>query len=359
MASSAKPTVVHIVGTGTIGEPLIGLFCDFQRELGIDEITFHKRTPLVENRPAMRDLMRRGARLVVDQDAVPGFQKIGLDPAYTHEEALERATVVVDCTPAGNKNKERIYRKYENACRGFIAQGSEFGFGKMYARGINDKALVPLEDRYIQVVSCNTHNVACLLNSIAYRDGTDYGNLVEGKFVCMRRANDVSQSDKFAPAPEVNVHDDPKFGTHHAHDAYHLFETIGVRPNIFSSSVKLNTQYMHAIWFDIRTRDRIDRGEVLGRLRENDRISLTRKTSSNEVFSFGRDHGHYGRILNQTVIVEDTLIVKDDHEALGFCYTPQDGNSLLSSVAATCWFLDPKGYESRFQCLKPYFFQEV
>ena len=30
---------VHIVGTGTIGEPLIGLFCDFKEELGIDETT--------------------------------------------------------------------------------------------------------------------------------------------------------------------------------------------------------------------------------------------------------------------------------------------------------------------------------
>ena len=39
-------TIVHIVGTGTIGEPLIGLFTDFRDRMGIDEVTFHKRTPL-------------------------------------------------------------------------------------------------------------------------------------------------------------------------------------------------------------------------------------------------------------------------------------------------------------------------
>ncbi len=356
---AAKPTVVHIIGTGTIGEPLIGLFCDFKAELGIDEVTFHKRTPLVENRPTVRDLIRRGARLVADRDAFDGFHAIGLEPAYEHEEALARATVVVDCTPAGNKNKEKLFRRFESSVRGFIAQGSEFGFGKMYARGINDRALIPGEDRYLQVVSCNTHNIAVLVNSIAYEDGTAYDNLVEGKFVCMRRANDVSQSAKFVPAPQVNEHDDPKFGTHHAHDVYHLFETLGVRPNVFSSSVLLPTQYMHAIWFDIKTRRKISRDAVLDRFRRNDRISLTKKTAANEVFSFGRDHGHYGRILNQTVICEDTLLVKDEHEIVGFCWTPQDGNSLLSSVAATCWFLDPKGYEARFQCLKPYFFDEV
>jgi uncharacterized membrane protein YphA (DoxX/SURF4 family) len=37
----------------------------------------------------------------------------------------------------------------------------------------------------------------------------------------------------------------------------------------------------------------------------------------------------------------------------------QDGNPLLSSVAATLWFLDPSSYEGRLQALKPYFFDEV
>jgi hypothetical protein len=33
--------IVHVVGTGTIGEPLIGLLASFRKELGIDEVTFH------------------------------------------------------------------------------------------------------------------------------------------------------------------------------------------------------------------------------------------------------------------------------------------------------------------------------
>ena len=41
----AVSTIVHVVGTGTIGEPLIGLFSDFGHRLGVDEVTFHKRTP--------------------------------------------------------------------------------------------------------------------------------------------------------------------------------------------------------------------------------------------------------------------------------------------------------------------------
>ena len=49
-----------------------------------------------------------------------------------------------------------IFGDYVDNTLGFIAQGSEFGFGKMYARGINDSALIPGEDKFLHVVSCNT-----------------------------------------------------------------------------------------------------------------------------------------------------------------------------------------------------------
>jgi len=32
--------IVHVVGTGTIGEPLIGLLANFREASGIDEIAF-------------------------------------------------------------------------------------------------------------------------------------------------------------------------------------------------------------------------------------------------------------------------------------------------------------------------------
>jgi glyceraldehyde-3-phosphate dehydrogenase (NAD(P)) len=119
------------------------------------------------------------------------------------------------------------------------------GFGKPYARGINEEILVPGEDRFIQVVSCNTHNISTLIKTISHQGGNDY-SLERGTFVCMRRSNDISQSDSFVPAPNVGKHDDPEFGTHHAHDAHRVFETLGKDFNLFSSAVKLNTQYMHS-----------------------------------------------------------------------------------------------------------------
>ena len=83
--------IVHVVGTGTIGEPLIGFFADFKRHLGIDEITFHKRTPMTTERAKVSHLMRRGANLAVDSDKTADFEALGHKVSYEAQEALERA----------------------------------------------------------------------------------------------------------------------------------------------------------------------------------------------------------------------------------------------------------------------------
>ena len=93
--------VVHVVGTGTIGEPLIGLLCDFKEDLGIDEVTFHKNTPLKTDRSKVQSLMNRGAILTTSKDKFDGFNAIGLKPEYHMEESINRAAVVIDCTPRG------------------------------------------------------------------------------------------------------------------------------------------------------------------------------------------------------------------------------------------------------------------
>jgi glyceraldehyde-3-phosphate dehydrogenase type II len=350
---------VLVVGTGTIGEPLVGLLSHFRDQLGIDDVVVHKRTPLLTDRSKVLDLTRRGARLATDADKIAEFEKIGVPVALTTEEALAAARVVIDCTPSGNDMKEKWYRQYESDTDLFIAQGSEFGFGKPYARGVNDQALDRAGDKYLQVVSCNTHNLSLLISTLGIGDeGPD--NLVEGRFVCIRRANDISQDDKFCPSPEIGSHGDAKFGTHHARDAWHLFKTLGWDLNLFSSAMKLNSQLMHVIQFHLKVRRPVTHEELMARIRVNDRIAMTHKKSANAIFSFGRDHGFYGRILNQTVIPYKGLHVSaDGRDITGFCFTPQDGNSLLSSVAATTWALYPVTYEKIIQCLKPFFFAEV
>ena len=350
--------IVHVIGTGTIGEPLIGLLSDYRDQLGIDEVTFHKNSALRRDRSKVSDLLRRGARLSVDEGKEQEFRKLGLDPDFETEESIKRSSVVIDCTPkgVGHSNKVKYYEKFSDTVKGFLAQGSEDGFGKKYARGINDRAL-NASDKFIQVVSCNTHNVSCLTNTLAV--GADPDNLVEGKYVCVRRANDLSQAGNFIPAPQVGTHGDDKYGSHHAADAAGLFATLGMDLNLFSSAMKVNSQYMHVLWFNLKVKEPTTLASVKERLHNNDHVAMTTKDMTSTVFSFGRDHGHYGRIMNQTVVVEQSLNVRNDHEITGFCFTPQDGNSILSSISAAEWLLYPHSYKDKIQCLSHLFFNII
>tara|TARA_B100000579_G_scaffold168527_1_gene137216 strand:- start:543 stop:1607 length:1065 start_codon:yes stop_codon:yes gene_type:complete len=350
--------IVHVIGTGTIGEPLIGLLCDYQHQLGIDEVTFHKNSALKHDRSKVIDLLQRGARLAVDNNKVNDFKKLKIDSDLRTEEAIERATVVIDCTPKGigHDNKLKYYQKFSKQVKGFLAQGSEDGFGKKYARGINDSALSS-EDKFIQIVSCNTHNISCLTKTIAFNNNNSI--LKNGNFLCVRRANDLSQEDSFIPSPKVGLHDDEVFGTHHARDAVGLFNTLGEDLDLFSSAMKVNSQYMHILWFRLILNENMHMDDLKNVLNENHLIAITTKDMTSSVFSFGRDHGHYGRILNQTVIVEQSLHLRNGNEISGFCFTPQDGNSILSSIAATEWFLYPHSYEDKIQCLSKLFFNNI
>ena len=85
----AAKRVVHIIGTGTIGEPLIGLFLNLRQQLELDEVTFHKNRPLLSDRAKVKNLIRRGAKLVVAAETMQEFEKLGMQPTYEVQEALE------------------------------------------------------------------------------------------------------------------------------------------------------------------------------------------------------------------------------------------------------------------------------
>jgi glyceraldehyde-3-phosphate dehydrogenase (NAD(P)) len=116
---------------------------------------------------------------------------------------------------------------------------------------------------------------------------------------------------------------------------------------------------MHSLHFALELDREIDLDEVRERLAANTRIAVTHKKSANQVFSFGRDHGYYGRIMSQAVVALDTLAVRNRNEIVGFSFTPQDGNPLLSTVAAVLWYLEPEKLEERLDILRRYLYTEI
>jgi glyceraldehyde-3-phosphate dehydrogenase (NAD(P)) len=54
------------------------------------------------------------------------------------------------------------------------------------------------------------------------------------------------------------------------------------------------------------------------------------------------------------------VTVHGDREVIGFCFTPQDGNSLASSIAAALWIIDPDfDRPERLSVLDRFFFREI
>jgi len=356
---------ILIIGTGTIGEPLIGLLADFRKKLDLN-VFFHKRTPLLDEIAKVNSLINRGAKLVADKEKIKFFKTLGHSVIMDFGAALQIADVVIDCTPSGNENKEKFYLPLlkeshyskKNKKPTFIAQGSETSFGMPYAYGINDNAILISDSQFVQIVSCNTHNIASLVKTIC----PTIRDLYYGDFTCIRRANDISQNGSFIASPEVGKHDDHQFGTHHAKDAYNLFGTMYEYPNIFSSAMKVNTQYMHCIRFNLHLKKNVTEEDILDKLNNNKFIAVTHKDLANKVFSFGRDHGYYGRIFNHTVVSLPTLHVGRNNGntvVSGFCFTPQDGNSLLSSIAATLWGCYGKEYLEYIKIFDKYLFQQI
>lgn len=364
---------ILIVGTGTIGKPLIRLALEIKRSLGVGEVIFHKNVPQLKSRGMLVDFHRRGAKLAVYVERMADFEKLlapyDFKPDYTFEEAIERADIIVDCTSKGvaRKLKDTHYKKLSQPGKGFIAQGSERGFGKPYAFDINDRALDPDKDKFLQVVSCNTHQILCLLKTLVF-DPKNIGdfyvpNLIKARFHLVRRAGDISQ-DVSTIGIEVGKPTHPFYGSHQAEDAINVFRTMTLENlDIHSTADISNNPFMHTTKFEITVREKLTLKDVEWRFRNNPLTAVTYQITNNQVFSEGRDRGDSGRILNQTVICLPSLeVLSGGSEIVGRCFTPQDGNALLSSVAAILWLIDPSDYRKRVADIffkPPYLFGEV
>lgn len=343
---------ILIVGTGTIGEPLIGLLAQHKKELGIDNVSFFKRTPLSDEKGKVEALIRKGAKLVATSEAKNDFVSMGFSVEQL-EKSYEENQVIIDCTPSGNKNWDEIYSNLDKDKR-YLAQGSEHGFGPFFAWGINNDSLNQEQNKYL-IASCNTHNIASIVKTFSLDKER---NLSEGRFVCLRRANDVSQNDSFSPSPTITKHDNQEFGTHHARDVFELFQQEGEDLNLFSSAIKLPTQYMHTLWFNLAFDDLLDLSDVKSDLKNSEYLMSTEKLSSNKVFSFGRDHGYHGRLLSHGIIAIDSLHVKENN-LTGYCFTPQDGNALLSSVAASVNYFYEDSWKEKMEIFNQYLFKQI
>ncbi len=360
-----------IVGSGTIGGYLARVCAELKERgtlesFGIDRVIVSKHTPRSEDRAILAQLKKRGA-LIARYGSEEMFEKMGFSSDMTIVEAMNSASVIVDCSPKdeSTSNKKNYYDKLgtNSPLKGVIVQGSATNivFTNPLIYGVNDEHIfkgIPSDKIvYLKIPSCNTHALVSMM--YPFRKC-----LVEADFELTRRSADVSQDGtKAKTSPTVDPHDSAEHGTHQGADAAVVFRTMGLSPRIFSSAKVIPARTMHISRLKLVVSEEFERKQVLRLYQDFSLVALTEHCELDRVFSFGREYGPFGRLWNYSVISTPTLSVtsRDGGSIVrGYAFTPQDANVIASTLCAIFWILDPSLYqEAMKRIVESYFPQEV
>ncbi len=312
---------VLVNGIGNIGQTLINILNDYKKLLKIDRIYALKNTQLFDwNREEVTLLEEKGIIICTKKES----QYVNFD---TVKDSLH---YIFDCNANtfGLKNKE-WYKTLPNLL-GCSAQGSEKSFGISYMTGVNNEVI--RNQKYVHIVSCNTHAIASILKTLS---NNDFSNIVEGDFVVVRRSEDLGNHQRLVTANVVSRHMDQQIGTHHAIDVKDLFEEIDVPLDIQSSDITTPSQLMHVVRFNLKFNKAPQIHDINASIASRNTVSVTTKFDSNIVFEMGRRYSRYGRLFSHSILNNNNLLFDyTKGQIKGWAFIPQEGNTILSTLHA-------------------------
>jgi glyceraldehyde-3-phosphate dehydrogenase type II len=324
---------VVVNGAGNIGTTLACLLFDFKDLLNISEVIIFKNTPQHWRLIDLEILKEKGITVVLSTN-------------MAYSELITKVDYIFETTAngIGLKNKA-IYEMYSNLI-GVCAQGSEKGFGIPFMSGIDSENIA--KQKFVQVVSCNTHGAASLLQTIC---GPKLENLEASDFVVVRRSEDIGNHERLVTANVVARHLSNDIGTHHAIDVKDMFTAFGVDCNITSSDITTPSQLMHATRFTITTKNEINENEINEKILQNQFMATSNKFDSNFIYELGRRYGKYGRIFNHAIVLTNNLLVTKN-SIKGWAFVPQEGNSIISTLHAFLLQTQPDESENQINQIK-------
>lgn len=310
---------VLVNGIGNIGTTVLSLLVRYKEELNIRKIYALKNHLNPWQEADLQELQDLGVEICTknEDNRFTFMDRVANDIHY-----------VFDCTNNGGGMRNKAwYEKFPNLI-GACAQGSEKKFGVSFMTGVNDAVIE--QERFVHVVSCNTHSIASLLHTFA---GYSLENLEWSDFVIVRRSEDLGNHERLVSANVVARHLDPHLGTHHSIDVLDLYKTRGIQFPVTSSDVTTPSQLMHGVRFHIVLKERPDSGFIERCMEANPFVATSRKFDSNVIFERGRRWGHQGRIYNHAVILSNNIMI-NERSLFGWAFIPQEGNTLLSTIHA-------------------------
>lgn len=265
---------VAINGYGTIGKRVADAI-SLQDDMEVIGVT--KTRPDFEAKLASK----RYDLYVAIPENVEKFEKAEIKVKGTIEDLLQKADIVVDCSPnkVGAENKEKYYERYGIKA---IFQGGE----KANVAEISFNALANYENalgkRYVRVVSCNTTGLVRLIYTL--KSNFKIGRV---RATMLRRVVDPKEDKKGL----VNgIMPDPvAIPSHHGPDV----KTVLPDVDIVTTAFKLPTTLMHVHSLCIELKEDVKASDVVNVLEEEPRILLISVedgfTSTAKIIEFARE----------------------------------------------------------------------
>ena len=227
----AGKAIVHVIGTGTIGEPLIGLLTEMKepaRDRGGDV----PQADAAAHTTARRSSTSSSAAPSCASTPAPrrASRTSGWSRPTSRMEALERAAVVIDCTPSGVgiAEQERVLRASTRTTRWASSPRAASSASASPTRAASTTA--PCVQRrgsvhpgrllqHAQPVDPDRH-------AGARRTAGPTTSSKGASSACVAPTTS-RRTTASSPRPRSASTRTPRFGTHHARDAWHLFNTMG------------------------------------------------------------------------------------------------------------------------------------
>ena len=284
---------IAVNGYGTIGKRVADAI---QAQDDMEVIGVSKTRPNYEAAVAHQ----LGYEIYAPATNLGAFEKAGIPAAGTIEEMIEKADLVVDCTPGGVGESNKPI--YEKAGVKAIWQGGESHplAGFSFNAACNYEQAVGRD--LVRVVSCNTTALCRVIYPIDKELGVK-----KVRVILARRAADPNDVKK---GPINAIIPDPiKLPSHHGPDVKSVLPQI----NITSAALKIPTTLMHLHTVNIEVNTDCTAEDVKNILDSQSRIFFVGQgmSSTAEIMEFARDIGRPRNDMWENCIWPESITVHD------------------------------------------------
>ncbi len=342
---------ILVRGVGVIGFPLLSILLELKKIYTNLEIYFEPFEISKQNIFQLNELISKNGILVITEKNNSWKNQF---KNYVDIKIYSEIDLVYDCSPSGvASSRKSEYNKInfpKTIC--FIAQGSEHDFGKQIIYPENISILENSEDKFLHIGTCNSHSLVCIIRNLER-----FSEIENIDFVVVRRDADMAKNDPHVTGPLFQIPNHSS-GTHHVKYIEEIYSSIGKTISMSSSSLTVNSPYMHVIRFNARLKNSILKEKLENEIKKDFFSSISFQNSTNMIFSSGRERGFTGRIFSHGVWILPCLEV-DEKTVRGFVATPGDSNVIFSSIILGFLKLNLCNEKEILENLKKYLIKEI